>query len=111
MGPDLVIAVYVDDIMMIGRHRPIIQDFKSQLSKRFDIKDMGEDTDYLGIEIVRDRTVGTLKIHQTKYCKALLKKYGMDECNPSRMPIKDNTQLTVGDQDEVILDEEDVFRY
>ena len=79
IGPDLVIAVYVDDIMMIGRHRLIIQEFKSQLSKKFHIKDLGEATDYLGIEIVRDRAAGTLKIHQTKYCRSLLKKYGMDE--------------------------------
>src|SRR5271156_4950670 len=86
-GPDLVIAVYVDDIMMIRRHRPVIQEFKSQLSKTFNIKDMGEATDYLGIEITRDKAAGTLKIHQTNYCKALLKKYGMDECNPLRMPI------------------------
>jgi Reverse transcriptase (RNA-dependent DNA polymerase)/Integrase core domain len=111
IGPDLVIAVYVDDIMMIGRHRLIIQEFKSQLSKKFHIKDLGEATDYLGIEIVRDRAAGTLKIHQTKYCRSLLKKYGMDECNPSRIPIHDSTKLTVDDQDKEILDEEGIHRY
>jgi Reverse transcriptase (RNA-dependent DNA polymerase) len=111
IGPDLVIAVYVDDIMMIGRHKPVIQDFKSRLSKKFRIKDMGEATDYLGIEIVRDRTAGTLKIHQTKYCRALLKKYGMDKCNSLKMPIHDSTKLTVDDQDKEILDEEGIHRY
>ena len=111
IGPDLVIAVYVDDIMMIGRHRLIIQEFKSQLSKKFHIKDLGEATDYLGIEIVRDRAAGTLKIHQTKYCRSLLKKYGMDECNPSRIPIHDSTKLTVDDQDKEILDAEGIHRY
>jgi hypothetical protein len=45
IGPDLVIAVYVDDIMMIGRSEAIIKDFKNQLSKPFDIKDMGEASD------------------------------------------------------------------
>jgi hypothetical protein len=109
IGPDLVIAVYVDDIMMIGRHRLIIQEFKSQLSKKFHIKDLGEATDYLGI--VRDRAAGTLKIHQTKYCRSLLKKYGMDECNPSRIPIHDSTKLTVDDQDKEILDQEGIHRY
>jgi Reverse transcriptase (RNA-dependent DNA polymerase)/Integrase core domain len=111
IGPDLVIAVYVDDIMMIGRHRLIIQEFKSQLSKKFHIKDLGEATDYLGIEIVRDRAAGTLKIHQTKYCRSLLKKYGMDECNPSRIPIHDSTKLTVDDQDKEILNAEGIHRY
>jgi len=47
----------------------------------------------------------TLKIHQAKYCRSLLKKYGMDECSPSRIPIHDSTKLTVNDQDK-ILDEE-----
>src|SRR5271156_4579638 len=54
-GPDLVIAVYVDDIMIIGRHKSVIQEFKSQLSRTFDIKDIGEATNYLGIKIERDR--------------------------------------------------------
>jgi hypothetical protein len=31
IGPDLVIAVYVDDIMMIGRSKTVIQEFKDQL--------------------------------------------------------------------------------
>jgi hypothetical protein len=111
IGPDLVIAVYVDDIMMIGRHKLVIQEFKSQLSKKFHIKDMGEATDYLGIEIERDRAAGTLKIHQSRYCKSLLKKYGMDECNPSRIPIHETTKLTVDDQDKEILNEEGIHRY
>lgn len=111
IGPDLVIAVYVDDIMMIGRQRLIIQEFKSQLSQKFHIKDLGEATDYLGIEIERDRAAGILKIHQTKYCRSLLKKYGMDECNLSRILIHDSTKLTVNDQDKGILDGEGIHRY
>ena len=63
VGPDLVIAVYVDDIIMIRQHKTIINDFKSQLGKKFNIKDIREATDYLGIEIVRNRAAGTLKIH------------------------------------------------
>jgi hypothetical protein len=111
IGPDLVIAVYIDDIMMIRRQRLIIQEFKSQLSQKFHIKDLGEATDYLGIEIERDRTAGTLKIHQTKYCRSLLRKYSINEYNPSRIPIHDSTKLTVNDQDKGILDGEDIHRY
>ena len=100
IGPDLVIAVYVDDIMMIGRTNHVIQEFKRLLNKKFDIKDIGEATDYLGIQIERDKAAGTLKIHQTRYIKALLKKYGMDECNPTRTPIPEATKLNVDDPDE-----------
>jgi hypothetical protein len=89
---------------------------------------MGEATDYLGIEIVRNRAAGTLKIHQAKYCRGLLKKYNMHDCHPTRMPILENTKLTVDSQDkdkdiqdkdgqdkeiqdEEILDEEGIHRY
>jgi hypothetical protein len=49
--------------MIIRQHKTFINDFKSQLGKKFNIKDIGEATDYLGIEIVRNRAARTLKIH------------------------------------------------
>jgi len=49
--------------MIIGRSKTIIQDFKNQLSRKFNIKDIGEASDYLGIEILRNRAAGTLKIY------------------------------------------------
>ncbi len=54
VGSDLIIAVYVDDILIIRRNKIIIQDFKDSLRKKFNIKDMGEIQDYLGIEITRN---------------------------------------------------------
>ena len=63
IGPDLVIAVYVNNIIIIGQTKAIINNFKMQLSKHFNIKDLGEAADYLSIEIVQNRVAGTLKIH------------------------------------------------
>ena len=76
----------MDDIM-IGRSKTVIQDFKSQLSKKSNIKDIGEASDYLGTEILRNRTAGTLTIHRIRHCRSLLKKYGTHEWNSSPMPI------------------------
>jgi hypothetical protein len=53
----------VNDIIIIERHKSIIQDFKSQLSKKFDIKDIEEATDYLGIEIKQNRIAEIFKIY------------------------------------------------
>jgi hypothetical protein len=73
---------------------------------------MGEASDYLGIEIVRNRVAGTLKIHQSKYCKSLLKKYGMAECNSSDVPIIASTKLTVDNPNEDrTLEDEGTHRY
>ena len=101
--PDLVIAVYIDNIMIISQTKAVISDFKKQLSRHFNIKNMGEASDYLGIEIVQNRVAGTLKIHQSRYCKSLLEKYGMAECNSSNVPILSNTKLTVDNLDKETL--------
>ena len=50
--PNLVIAVYVDDIIIIRRTKAVISNFKKQLSRHFNIKDIREALDYLGIKIV-----------------------------------------------------------
>jgi len=78
IGPDLIVAVYVDDLMIVARTKGIIEDFKRSLIKRFDIKDLGEATDYLGIEIDRNREKGTLKISQRKYFEGVLNRYKLN---------------------------------
>ncbi len=62
MGPDLIIIVYVDDILIIKRNKIIIQDFKDSFRKKFNIKDMREIQDYLEIEIIRNRAAEILRI-------------------------------------------------
>ena len=52
IGLDLVIAVYVNNIIIIGCTKAVIKDFKERLSTQFNIKDLGDASDYLGIEIV-----------------------------------------------------------
>ena len=64
IGPDLIVAVYVDDLMIIARTRTIIDEFKKKVMERFDLKDFGEAQEYLGIEILRNRAEGTVKLSQ-----------------------------------------------
>jgi hypothetical protein len=51
VGPEMIITVYVDDILIIGKNKAVIDLFKKSLSVYFKIKDLGETVDYLGIEI------------------------------------------------------------
>ena len=49
---DLVIYVlYVDDMLLIGNDKEIIQDLKNHLSSKFDMKDLGVANFILGMEI------------------------------------------------------------
>jgi hypothetical protein len=51
VGPEIIIIVYVNNILIIGKNRAIINLFKKSLNVYFKIKNLGEAVDYLGIKI------------------------------------------------------------
>ena len=60
---------------------------KKFLSSNFDMKDLGEASFVLGIEIHRDRRKGVLGLSQKAYIEKILKKFSMHKCSPSPAPI------------------------
>ena len=51
----LVISLYVDDMLFIIKGKGLIAELKSQLSVKFEMKDLGAARYILGMEIIRDR--------------------------------------------------------
>ena len=47
----IYLVLYVDDMLLIGNDRKGIQDVKTQLSSKFDMKDLGVANYILGMEI------------------------------------------------------------
>jgi hypothetical protein len=50
----IYLVLYVDDMFLIGNNKEIIQDLKTPLSSKFDIKDLGASNFILGMETKRD---------------------------------------------------------
>ena len=50
----IYLVLYVDDMFLIGNEKEIIQDLKTQLSSKFDMKDIGVANYILGMEIKQD---------------------------------------------------------
>jgi hypothetical protein len=60
-GKDFTILVlYIDDILLASSYKNMLYEIKSFLSYNFDMKDLGDASYVLGIEIHRDRTKGVL---------------------------------------------------
>jgi hypothetical protein len=57
------------------------------LSSNFDMKDLGEASFILGIEIQRDRRKGVLGLSQKAYLEKVLNKFSMYACNTMPAPI------------------------
>ena len=52
---DMILILYVDDLLLLGEDLSKIEDIKCQLGKLYQMKDLGPTSSYLGIQITRDR--------------------------------------------------------
>ena len=57
------------------------------MSSKLDMKDLGEVSFVLGIEIHQDRRKGVLGLSQKAYIERILKKFSMHKCSSSPAPI------------------------
>ena len=86
-GKYIFLVLYVDDILLASSDKDLLAETKGFLSSNFDMKDMGEASYVLGIEIHRDRQKGVLGLSQKSYIENVLKRYNMHKCNASPGPI------------------------
>nr|GFC96611.1 retrovirus-related Pol polyprotein from transposon TNT 1-94 [Tanacetum cinerariifolium] len=82
----LVVQVYVDDIIF-GSSRPrYIQLFSDLMKSRFEMSMMGEVKFFLGLQVNQSPCV--IFINQSNYVLEILKKYGMESCDPVGTPME-----------------------
>ncbi|KAJ9692948.1 hypothetical protein PVL29_011870 [Vitis rotundifolia] len=81
------LVLYVDDILLATNDKGLLHEVKQFLSKKFDMKDMGEASYVIGIKIHRDRFQGILGLSQETYINKVLERFQMKDCSPSVSPI------------------------
>jgi hypothetical protein len=59
-GEFIILLLYVDDMLIVGRDTSKIDKLKKELSKSFSMKDLGSAKQILGMKISRDRKSGKL---------------------------------------------------
>ncbi|GKV15798.1 hypothetical protein SLEP1_g26549 [Rubroshorea leprosula] len=67
---------------------------KEELSKSFDMKDLGPAKQILGIAITRDRKAGKLWLSQEKYVERLLERFNMKHAKPISTPLANHFKLS-----------------
>lgn len=87
----LITAIYVDDILLLSNNLEWLTNFKTNLGKLLVIKDLGAVNHCLGIEFHQGSD--HLEMSQSGYVQELLKKYGMENCNPVTIPLDPGTKL------------------
>ncbi|KAL0389043.1 UNVERIFIED_CONTAM: Copia protein [Sesamum calycinum] len=82
-----IMVLYVDDILLASNDIGLLHETKRFLAKNFEMKDLGEASYVLGLEIHRDRSRGVLGLSQKNYIEKVLKRYGIQDCKPGDTPV------------------------
>lgn len=91
----LVLLIYVDDILVTGNNSAAISKLILDLSRKFQMKDLGPLNFFLGLEI--SRNLNSFVISQMKYVVDLLKKTGFHDSKPLSTPVDSGSQLSLYD--------------
>jgi hypothetical protein len=86
-GKFIFLILYVDDILLASSDVSLLLEIKRFLSSNFDMRDLGEASFVLVIEIHRDRRKEVLGLSQKAYLEKVRKKFSMHACNPTPAPI------------------------
>jgi hypothetical protein len=93
----ILIAIYVDDLLILGLNLLRIQAVKTSLSTNFEMVDFGEATDILGIEITRDRPAGLITLTQSAYATDIVTKFNQHLAKSKTTPLECRTRLSLAD--------------
>lgn len=103
----LLVAVYVDDLLITGTSLKLIVSFKEEMSARFEMSDLGKLTYYLGIEVHQHE--GGITLKQERYAKKILEERRMQDCNMVHVPIDPSFMMSKA-CDEQRVDEKEYRR-
>lgn len=101
----LIIAVYVDDLVLAGKCVSKFAETKEGLSARFKMKDLGRLHHFLGIEIVQNIEKGKVWFGQPTYTRKLLDKFGMRDSKPVSTASDSESKLVKKTDEEEDLDQ------
>ena len=82
----LILALYVDDVILATNSLQLLKGERENLMKRFAVKYLGEAKFCLGIQIIRRRKEGKMLLLKKSYLQNLLEKFGMEYSKPISTP-------------------------
>ena len=93
----IILLLYVDDMLIVGKNAGRIVQLKRQLSKSFAMKDLGPTKQILGIRITQDRAAKKLHMSQEQYIEKVLCRFNMDKAKVVSSPLTTNFKLSERD--------------
>lgn len=89
----LILLLYVDDIILASNDNNKLLEVKAKLKAEFEMSDLGEPKEFLGISITRNREKQEIVLNQEKYINKVLARFNFTEAHPQRT-LMVTTQVT-----------------
>jgi hypothetical protein len=90
----IIIALYVDDLVLAASNLDELKKLKADLTSEFDMEDLGEATFVLGIEIIRNRPARSITITQSAYIRSILEKHPTGDNHKQAIPMETSARHT-----------------
>jgi len=84
----MVITVSVDDMAVTANHISLIECFKTQLQKFFEILDLGKLKWLLGLKVMHDRAARTLTLSQKAYMGTVIEHFHLEDAKAAQTPME-----------------------
>lgn len=82
---------YVNDLILAGDYHEEMDKVEECLAQEFEMTRMGKTSIFLGAELVYDHD--GIWIHQRIYIMDLLQRYGIENCNPLKVPMSTSANM------------------
>ncbi|KAI5735092.1 hypothetical protein M8J77_014056 [Diaphorina citri] len=94
--PDIIIGLYVDDILVVGV-REIVTQFKCELGQHLNVRDLGVAKNLLSFQV--EQTDGKVTLSQSNYINKTLTEFCMQDCKACTSPLPMGKTLEMTNND------------
>ena len=88
---DLMLAIYVDDGLVVYKNTALKDKLIATLNENFEVT-IGDSSCFVGVQIKRDED--TMILHQTNYCQKVIEKFGMVDAKTVSTPAEAHVKLS-----------------
>jgi transposase InsO family protein len=95
-GNLIIIALYVDDILIFSKDTSEKKKLKEELMRTFEMKDLGRANQVLGMRLIQDKN--KIVLDQKTYVQKVLEQFNMADCKPVNTPLESGMKFEKGEQ-------------
>ena len=92
----IFLVLYVDDILLAANDTNLLVETNQLLFSHFDMKDIGEASYVLVIQILRDRPSDIMRLSQQTDMERILKSFNIQSCSSDKAPIVKGDRFSKG---------------